>query len=30
MPELPPQAAPDEETRERCFEAAKTSGGPTS
>ena len=30
MPEQPPQAAPDEETRERCFEAAKTSGGPTS
>jgi hypothetical protein len=28
MPEQQPQT-PDEATRERCFEAAKTSGGPT-
>ena len=27
MPEQPPQT-PDEETRDRCFEAAKSSGGP--
>jgi hypothetical protein len=29
MPEEPPQV-PDDATRERCFEAAKSSGGPTS